>query len=92
MESPDEIKDDLFNANFRKSLNFLLHKRPSSEYNSNPLKKGSFRKCPYSHVGHWEELKGGMSSDVIEGGLSHLAIPIFSPSMTTLDILSKPIS
>jgi hypothetical protein len=33
-----------------------------------------------------------MSSDAIEGGLSHLANPIFSPSMTTLDVLSEPIS
>ena len=33
-----------------------------------------------------------MSSDVIEGGLSHLANPIFSPSMTTLDVLFEPIS
>jgi hypothetical protein len=32
-----------------------------------------------------------MSSDVI-GGLSHLANHIFSPSMTTLDVLSEPIS
>jgi hypothetical protein len=79
LESPDEIKDDLFDADFGKSLNFLLHKRPSSEYNSNPLKKGSLRKCPYSHVGHWEKLKGGMSSDAIEGEPSHLeANPIFS--------------
>jgi len=62
-----------------------------SEYNSNPLKKGSLRKCPYFHIGHWEELKGGTSSDDIEGEMSHLANPIFS-SMTTLDVLSKPIS
>ena len=75
-----------------KSLNFLLHKRPSSEYNSNPLKKGSLRKHPYSHVGHWEELKGDMSSDAIEGEQSHLANPIFSPSTTTLDVISEPIS
>ena len=32
-----------------------------------------------------------MSSGAIEGELSHLANPIFSPSMTTLDVLSKPI-
>ena len=38
------------------------------------------------------EFKGGMSSDVIEGELSHLANPIFSPSMTTLDVLSESIS
>ena len=63
-----------------------------SEYNSNPLKKGSLRKCPYFHIGHWEELKGGTSSDDIEGEMSHLANPIFSSSMTTLDVLSEPIS
>jgi hypothetical protein len=73
------------------SLNFQFHKRRSSEYNSNSLKKGSHRKRPYSHVGNWEEFKGGMSSDDIEGGLSHLANSIFSPSMTTLDVLSEPI-
>jgi hypothetical protein len=33
-----------------------------------------------------------MSSDAIEGGLRYLANPIFSPSMTTLDILSELIS
>jgi hypothetical protein len=32
-----------------------------------------------------------MYSEPIEGGLSHLANPIFSPSMTTLNILSEPI-
>jgi hypothetical protein len=52
LEIPVEIKDDLFYANFGKSLNFQFDKRPSSKYNSNPLKKGSLRKCPYSHVGH----------------------------------------
>ena len=59
---PFEIscEDDLFYADFGKSLNFLLHKRPSSEYNSNSLKMGSLRKHPYSHVGHWEEFKDGM--------------------------------
>jgi hypothetical protein len=43
---PFEISydDDLFYVNFGKSLNFQFHKRPSSEYNSNPLKKGSLRK------------------------------------------------
>ena len=63
-----------------------------SEYNSNPLKKGSLRKCPYSHIGHWEEFKDGILSNAIEGELSHLeAIPILFPSMSTLDVLSKPI-
>ena len=34
-----------------------------------------------------------MSSDAIEGELSHIeAIPILSPSMPTLDVLSEPIS
>ena len=88
---PVEIKDDLFYADIRKILNSLLHKRPSSEYNLNPLKKGSLRKCPYSQLGHWEELKGDMSSDAIEGELSHLANPIISPSMSTLDVSSEPI-
>ena len=41
---------------------------------------------------HLEKLKGGMSSDAIEGELSHLeANPIFSPSIPTLDVSSKPI-
>ena len=87
MEILVEIKDDLFLADFGKSLNFLLHKRPSSEYNSNPLKKGSLRKRPYSHVGHWEKPKDGMTSDAIEGELSHFETnPIFSPPMLTTDI------
>ena len=78
MEIPVEIKDDLFGANFGRTLN----KKPLSEYNSNPFKKGSLRKCPYSHIGHWEEHKGGMSSETIEGEPSYLeAIPILSPSM-----------
>ena len=88
MEIP--FKDDLFYADFGKSL--LLHKRPSSEYNSNPLKKRSLRKRPYSHIEHWEEFKDGISSDAIEGELIHLqAIPILSPSMSTLDVSSEPI-
>ena len=33
-----------------------------------------------------------MSSDAIEGEMSHLANSIFFPSMPTLDVLSKPIS
>ena len=90
-KNPVEIKDDLFGANFGRALN--SHKRPSSEYNSNPLKKGSLRKRPYSHVGHWEEFKNAMSSDAIEGEPSHLeANPIFSPSIPTLDVLFEPIS
>ena len=63
-----------------------------SEYNSNPLKKESLRQRPYSHVGHWEEFKDSMSSELIEGEPSHLeAIPIFSPYMPTLDVSFKPI-
>jgi hypothetical protein len=93
LEFSFEIKDDLFDADFGKSLNCLLHKRHSSEYNSNPLKKGSLRKHPYSHIGHWEEFKDGMYSDAIEGKPGHLeATPILSPSMPTLDVFSKPIS
>jgi hypothetical protein len=52
LEIPVEIKDDLFGADFGRTLNYHLHKRPSSEYNSNPLKKGSLRNRPYSHIGH----------------------------------------
>ena len=65
---PFEIscEDHLFD-DFRKSLNFQLHKRLSSEFNPNPLKKRSLRRHPYSHVGHWEEFKDGMSSYAIEG-------------------------
>jgi len=83
LEIPFEIKDDLFDAAFGKSLNFLLHKISSSEYNSNPLKKGSLKKHLKSNSfgGHLEKLKGGMSSDAIEGEPSHLkANPIFFPS------------
>ena len=93
MEIPIEIKDDLFYADFAKSLNSLLHKRPLSEYNLNPLKKGSLRKHPKSNSfgEHLEKLKDGMSSDAIEGEPSHLeANPIFSPSMPTLDVSSEP--
>ena len=82
MEIPIEIKDDLFGADFRRTLNFHLHKRPSSEYNSNPLKKESLRKRLKSNPfrGYLEKFKGGMSSDAIEGEPSHLeAIPILSP-------------
>ena len=52
LEISFEIKNDLFDVDFGKSLNFQPHKRPSSEYNSNSLKKGSLRKRPYSHVGY----------------------------------------
>ena len=65
LESSFGIKDDLFDADFGRTLN----KRPSSEYNSNPLKKGSLKKCLKSNLfgGHLEKLNGGMSSDAIEG-------------------------
>ena len=93
MGIPVEIKDDLFYVDFGKSLNSHLHKKPLSEYNSNHLKNRPLRKCPYSHIGHWEDFKDGMSSEPIEGEPSHLeAIPIFFPSIPTLDVLSKPIS
>ena len=82
-------EDDLFD-DFGKNLNFRFQKRPSSEYNPNPFKKGSLRKHPYSHIEHWKEFKGGMSSDAIEGELSHLANPIFSPSMPTLKVSFDP--
>ena len=71
LEIPVEIKDDLFGADFGRALNSHLHKRHSREYNSNPFKKASLRKRPYSHVGCWEEFKDGMTSDAIEGELSH---------------------
>ena len=77
MEIPVEIKDDLFGADFGRTLNCHLNKRPSSEYNSNHLKKEYLKKRPYSHIGHWEEFKDDISSNAIEGELSHLeAIPI----------------
>ena len=44
LEIPIEIKDDLFGADFGRTLNSHLHKKPLSEYNSNPLKKRSLRK------------------------------------------------
>ena len=66
LEIPIEIKDDLFGVDFGRTLNSHLHKRPSSEYNSNPLKKRSHGKHPYSHIGHWEEHKVGMSSETIQ--------------------------
>ena len=90
---PFEIscEDDIFD-DFGKSLNFWFHKRPSSEYNSNPFKKGSLRKRSYSHIEHWGEFRGSMSSGAIEGELCHFANPIFSPSMTTLNVLYEPIS
>ena len=51
LKIPVEIKDDLFGADFGRTLNSHLHKRPSNEYNPNPLKKRSLKKRPYSHVG-----------------------------------------
>jgi hypothetical protein len=95
LEIPIEIKDGLFNTDFGESLNFLLRKRHLSEYNSNPLKKGSLRKHPKSNSygEHLDKLKDGMSSEPIEGGPSHFeANHIFSPSMPTTDISFEPIS
>jgi hypothetical protein len=93
LEIPVEIKDDLFGVDFGRTLNSHLNKRPSSEYNSNPLKKGYLRNHPYSHIGHQEEFKDGMSSDAIEGEPSPLEdTSILSPSMPTLNVLSEPIS
>ena len=82
MEIPVKIKEDLFGADFGRTLNF--HKRPSGEYNSNPLKKGSLRKRPYSHLGHWEEFKDGMSSEPIEREPSHLEALIPNRRHTTI--------
>jgi hypothetical protein len=88
LEIPVEIKDDLFGADFGRTLNSHLHKRPSSEYNSNPLKKRPLRKRPYSHIGRWEEFKDDMSSDAIEEEPSYLeATPILSPSMPTFCLI-----
>jgi hypothetical protein len=86
---PLEIPINLFGATFRRTLN----KRPSSEYNSNPLKNESLRNHPYSHIGHQEEFKDGMSSNAIEGEPSHSEdTSILSPSIPTLDVLFGPIS
>jgi hypothetical protein len=52
---------DLFDTD---GLDFQIQKRPSSEYNSNPLQKGSLIECPYSQ---WEEFEDVMSNDAIEG-------------------------
>jgi hypothetical protein len=88
-----EIKDDLFGADFGRTLNSHLHKRPLSEYNLNPLKKGFLRNHPYSHIGHQEEFKDGMSSDAIEGEPSPLEdTSILSLSILTLNVLSRPIT
>jgi hypothetical protein len=50
LKIPIEIKDDLFGVDFRRMI--TSHKRPSSEYNLNPLKKRPLRKHLYSHIGH----------------------------------------
>jgi hypothetical protein len=81
----------MFDADFRNSLNFRFRKRPSSDYNLNSLKKGSLKKCSYSHIGHWKEFKDDISSDAIKGEPSPLEdTSILSPSMPTLEVLSKP--
>ena len=69
-------------------LDFRFYKRPSSEYNSNPQKKQSLKICPYSQS---EEFKDGMSSDAIEGQLSHIENHIHCPIMLTADINSRHI-
>jgi hypothetical protein len=70
-------------------LDFQFHKRPSSEYNSNPLQKGSLIKCPYSQ---WEEFEDGMSNDAIEGQPCHMENLICYPIMFIDDTNSRPIS
>jgi hypothetical protein len=59
----------LSNDDFGRSINFPLHKRPSSTYSLNLLKKGSLRKLFKSNPfeGYLEILKDGMLSDAIEG-------------------------
>jgi hypothetical protein len=70
-------------------LDFQFHKRPLSEYNSNPLQKGSLIECPYSQ---WEEFEDGMSNDAIEGQPCHTENPIGCPIMFIDDTNSGPIS
>jgi hypothetical protein len=70
-------------------LDFQFHKRPSSEYNSNPVQKGSLIKFPYSQ---WEEFEDGMSNDVIEGQPCHMENPICCPIMFIDDTNSGSIS
>jgi hypothetical protein len=65
LENPFEFEGNLID--FGRTMNSRPHKRPPSEYISNPLMEESLRKRPYSKVGHWEELEDGMSSDAIEG-------------------------
>jgi hypothetical protein len=56
-------------------------------------RKDLLEKHSYSHIGHQKEFKDDMSSNAIEEEPSHLeANPIFSSSIPTLDVLSKPIS
>jgi hypothetical protein len=90
LENPFEFKGNLID--FVRTINSCPHKRPPSEHNPNTLTKESLRKRPYSHIGHWEEPKDGMSNDEIEGEQSYPEDNlIFSPSMLRLDDLSKPI-
>jgi hypothetical protein len=80
---------DLFNTD---GLDFQFHKRPSGEYNSNPLQKGSLIKCPYSQ---WEEFEDGISNDAIEEQPYHTKNPICCPIIfiddTNSRLISKPI-
>jgi hypothetical protein len=77
---------------FGRSIFSHPRKRLLNKHIQKILTEGSLRKRPYSHIGHWEEPKDGMSSDAIVGEQSYLGDnPIFSPSMPTLDDFQKPI-
>jgi hypothetical protein len=90
LENPFEFKGNLID--FGRTINSHPHKRLLSEHNPNPLTEESPRKRSYSHIGHWEEPKDGMSNDAIEGEQSCLEDNLFfSPSILRLDDLSKPI-
>jgi hypothetical protein len=90
LESSFEFKDNLID--FGRTMKPRPDKRSPSEYNPTPLKEESIKKRPYSHIGYQEELKDDISSAAIEGEPNHLEVnPTFSPSMPTLDVLSKPI-
>jgi len=63
-------------------------------HRSDLLRRASWKKCPqlpFPPKGNQEKYMDGMSSDTIEGELSHSRINhIFSPSIPILDNLSKP--
>jgi hypothetical protein len=50
LENPSEFEGNLID--FGRTKNSRPHKRPPSEYMSNPLTEESLRKRPYSHIGH----------------------------------------